>query len=81
MGADVTMPKDKKQLSRDKMDNPEHTLTDKESLLDKFEEEQNVDPIPLEDLRQEHQEEQHKHDTKQSSSSEKKFKPEKQQTD
>ncbi len=81
MGDVVAMSKDKKQLSRGKMDNPEHTLTDKEHILDKFEEEQNVDPIPIEDLRQENKEERHKHDTKQSSSSEKKFKPEKQKTD
>lgn len=72
------MPKDKKQLSRGKMDNPENSLTDEEHMLDRFEEEQNVDSIPLEDLRQENEEERHPHDTKNSSSSEKKFKPEKQ---
>ena len=72
------MSKDKKQLSRGKMDNPENSLTDEKHMLDRFEEEQNVDPIPLEDLRQENEEEKHPHDTKKSSSSEKKFEPEKQ---
>jgi hypothetical protein len=73
------MPKDQKQLSRGKMDNPENSLTDKEHILDKFEEEQNVDSIPIEDLRQENKEERHPRDTKQSSSSEKKLKPEQQE--
>lgn len=56
-----------------KMDNPEQFPTDKESLLDKFKSEQNVDSIPLEDLREEQLEEKAKHDTKSTSSSEKKY--------
>ena len=31
-------------------DNPEQFPTEKESLLDQYEEEQTVDPIPLKDL-------------------------------
>lgn len=56
-----------------KMDNPEQIETDKESLYDQFEEEQNVDAIPLEDLKLEQREEKDKHGTKKSSSSEEKY--------
>lgn len=56
-----------------KMDNPEQYRTDKESLHDKFESELTVDPIPLEDLKQETHEEKNGQHTKDSSSSEKKF--------
>ena len=70
--------KRQKAVIQRQMDNPENSLTDEKHMLDRFEEEQNVDPIPLEDLRQENEEEKHPHDTKKSSSSEKKFKPEKQ---
>lgn len=56
------------------MDNPEQYPTEKESLFDKFESERNVDPIPLEDLKEEKQEEKANHHTKDTSSSEKKYK-------
>jgi hypothetical protein len=36
-------------------DNPEQVPADKESLHDRFVSERSVDPIPLEDLRQEQQ--------------------------
>jgi len=61
----------KKQMNRD---NPEQYPTENESLFDKFEIEQTVDPIPMEDLKEELQEEKAKHDTKNTSSSEKKYK-------
>ncbi|MBM7649596.1 hypothetical protein JOC78_002570 [Bacillus ectoiniformans] len=68
------MSKDnKKPLKQGKMDNPDQMDTEKESLYDQFESEQNVDSIPLEDLKQEQREEKDKHGTKDSSSSEKKF--------
>ncbi|WP_400243688.1 hypothetical protein AB3U99_20995 [Niallia sp. JL1B1071] len=56
------------------MDNPEQYETENESLFDKFESEQMVDPIPMEDLKEELREEKAKHDTKNTSSSEKKYK-------
>ncbi|MGO5012149.1 hypothetical protein ACTQ5K_09820 [Niallia sp. Sow4_A1] len=56
------------------MDNPEQYPTENESLFDKFEIEQTVDPIPMEDLKEELREEKAKHDTKNTSSSEKKYK-------
>ncbi|OES45174.1 hypothetical protein [Domibacillus iocasae] len=62
-----------KKRDQGKMDNPEQIDTDKESLYDKFEEEQNVDAIPLEDLKLEQREEKDKHGTKHSSSSEEKY--------
>ncbi|MEK5382281.1 hypothetical protein [Niallia sp. FSL W8-0635] len=55
------------------MDNPEQYPTENESLFDKFESELNVDPIPMEDLKEELREEKAKHDTKNTSSSEKKY--------
>lgn len=58
------------------MDNPEQYPTENESIFDMFESEQTVDPIPMEDLKEELREEKAKHDTKDISSSEKKFNPE-----
>jgi hypothetical protein len=57
----------------DNFDNPEQYDTDKESILDKFESEQNVDPLPLEDIREEKMEERKKSNTKDQSSSERKY--------
>ncbi|MBY0218813.1 MULTISPECIES: hypothetical protein [Paenibacillus] len=54
-------------------DNPEQFPTEKESLLDQYEEEQTVDPIPLEDLNMEQQEEKNKDQTKSNSSTEEKY--------
>ncbi|ANC78482.1 hypothetical protein ABE65_017415 [Fictibacillus phosphorivorans] len=67
------MAEEKKKL-QGKMDNPEQYKTDQQSLLDKFESEQNVDSIPMEDLKQEKREEKDKKATKNSSSSEEKYK-------
>ncbi|MGR3763595.1 hypothetical protein [Rossellomorea sp. NS-SX7] len=50
-------------------DNPEQVNKDNEGILDKHESEQNVDPIPLEDLKKEQREEKKKHHTKDDSSS------------
>ena len=56
-----------------KMDNPEQYKTDKKSLHDMFESEQTVDSLPLEDLKQEQQEEKDKDATKDNSSTEEKY--------
>ena len=61
------------EYSQRNMDNPEQYPTENESLFDKFESEQTVDPIPMEDLKEERREEKRKHDTKDTSSSEKKY--------
>ncbi|MQR94934.1 hypothetical protein [Fictibacillus phosphorivorans] len=65
---------EEKKKQQGKMDNPEQYKTDQQSLLDKFESEQNVDSIPMEDLKQEKREEKDKKATKNSSSSEEKYK-------
>jgi hypothetical protein len=70
------MEKKKKPVPVDNtqnMDNPEQYETKTTSLHDKFDSELTVDPIPMEDLKQEKREEKDKHHTKDSSSSEKKF--------
>jgi len=56
-----------------KMDHPEQYETNQESLFDQFESERTVDPIPMEDLKEEKQEEKRKRDSKHTSSSEKKY--------
>ncbi len=65
---------EEKKKQQGKMDNPEQYKTDQQSLFDKFESEQNVDSIPMEDLKQEKREEKDKKATKNSSSSEEKYK-------
>ncbi|GHH98888.1 hypothetical protein [Neobacillus kokaensis] len=55
------------------MDSPEQYPTENESIFDKFKSEQTVDPIPVEDLREEQLEEKAKHESKKTSSSEKKY--------
>ncbi|MFM9277184.1 hypothetical protein [Paenibacillus jiagnxiensis] len=55
-------------------DHPEQYPTDQPSLFDLFESEQNVDPIPMEDLTLEQQEENRHGETKHQSSSENKYK-------
>lgn len=67
------MTKEKKPLSGDKRDHPEQYPTENESLFDLHESEQHVDPIPMEDLNLEKQEERNKEATKQRSSSDKKY--------
>ncbi|MNN72317.1 hypothetical protein D3C81_1883430 [compost metagenome] len=57
----------------DNRDHPEQYPTDKPSLFDMHESEQNVDPIPMEDLTLEKQEEKDKEGTKHRSSSDKKY--------
>lgn len=46
-----------KKKSQRKMDNPEQFATENEDMHDKFMSEQTVDPIPMEDLREEKLEE------------------------
>ena len=55
-----------------KLDNPDMVNTDKESLFDKHEDMQTVDPIPVEELNEEVKDERDKRGTKQSLGSEKK---------
>jgi hypothetical protein len=55
------------------MDQPEKYETSNQSLFDKFESERNVDPIPMEDLNEEQQEEKTPHDTKDTVSGDKKY--------
>jgi hypothetical protein len=58
------------EMNKRSNDNPEQVNKDHEGTLDKHESEQNVDPIPLEDLKKEQREEKKKHHTKDDSSSE-----------
>ncbi|CEG21786.1 hypothetical protein BN1080_00702 [Planococcus massiliensis] len=55
------------------MDNPEQFKTDKKTMHEMFKEEQTVDSLPLEDLKQEKAEEGKPRATKEDSSSEEKF--------
>ena len=64
---------DRKERTGAPMDNPEQSKTDNESLSEMHEEEMNVDTIPLEDLKQEQQEEKNPRETKSDSSSEDTF--------
>ncbi|MBG9544768.1 hypothetical protein ABE29_18945 [Cytobacillus firmus] len=63
-----------KNIQNGKMDNPEQYKTEKESLFDKYESEKNVDPIPMEDLKQEKEEEKNGSKIKSCSSTEEKYK-------
>jgi hypothetical protein len=60
---------DKKNLR----DNPEGFPTENESLLDRYESEQTVDPIPVEELKISVEDEKNKKKTKNSSSSERRL--------
>jgi hypothetical protein len=64
--------KDKK-LQDNNRDHPEQYPTENPSLFDLHESEKHVDPIPMEDLKLEQQEEKDKEATKQRSSSDKKY--------
>ncbi|MFC0557772.1 hypothetical protein [Halalkalibacter alkalisediminis] len=59
---------------RKNLDHPEQYPTDKKSLFDQFESQQHVDPIPMEDLKQELRDEKNKHKSKNDSSSAQKYK-------
>ncbi|MGD7043833.1 hypothetical protein [Jeotgalibacillus proteolyticus] len=65
------MSKDKHNRTSNKYDQPDSLNSEKESILDKFEDEQMTDPIPMEDQKQDMKDEKNKHHTKSSSSSEK----------
>jgi hypothetical protein len=65
---------DKRIEQKGNRDHPEQYPTEKESLFDMFESEQNVDPIPMEDLNMEKKEEKPKEESKHRSSSANKYK-------
>ncbi|PPA71873.1 hypothetical protein [Jeotgalibacillus proteolyticus] len=65
------MSKDKKDRTSNKYQQPDRIDSEEESLLDKFEDEQMTDPIPVEDLKQDLKYEKKKTETQKSSSSEK----------
>lgn len=67
------MTNEEKKPLRDRRDHPEQYPTENPSLFELHESEQNVDPIPVEDLTLEQQEEQDKEGTKHRSSSDKKY--------
>ncbi|MBT2583516.1 hypothetical protein [Planococcus sp. ISL-109] len=64
--------KDRKTSDAAPMDNPEQVKTDKKTLHEMHEEEMNVDAIPLEDLKQDMEDEANPRETKDSSSSDEK---------
>ena len=66
----MTEPK-KKSPHRD---HAEQYPTEKKTLFDRFETQQNVDPIPIEDIKIEQQDERNKTKTKNESSTENKYK-------
>lgn len=67
------MTEPKRKATGDMRDHPEQYPTDRESLFDRFESEQNVDSLPVEDLTLEQQEERDKDQTKHRSSSDAKY--------
>ncbi|GGF65281.1 hypothetical protein GCM10010912_07860 [Paenibacillus albidus] len=67
------MTEDKKNRIFDNRDHPEQYPTEKESLFELDEAEMHVDPIPMEDLKLEQEEEKDKENTKHRSSSDKKY--------
>lgn len=69
----MTDMKNNDKKARTQMDHPEQYPTEKESLFDQYEEELHVDPIPVQDLNMEKQEEKDKEATKQNSSTEEKY--------
>ncbi|QJC53458.1 hypothetical protein HGI30_19065 [Paenibacillus albicereus] len=74
----MTEPKDKSLLNQTPSmadrDHPEQFPTEKESLMDQDPAQLNVDPIPVEDLTIEQQDEKDKTHTKDDSSSARKYK-------
>lgn len=64
----------KGHMGRGKYDNPDMLDTDKESLFDMHEDMQTVDPLPVEELNDQVKDEKNKEDTKNTSSSERKYK-------
>lgn len=63
--------KDRETSDAAPMDNPEQVKTDKKTLDEMHEEEMNVDSIPLEDLKQDMQDESKPRETKHDSGSDK----------
>jgi hypothetical protein len=71
---EIERQKKPKMWPKGERDHPEQYPTEKESLFDMWESEQNVDPIPMEDLKLEQREQKRKEETKHKSSSEEKYK-------
>jgi hypothetical protein len=63
----------KKKQQRKETDHLEQYKTNKKTLFERFESQQTVDPIPMEDLKMELREEKQKHKTKDNSSSEENY--------
>lgn len=66
---------EKEIKQKGRWDNPDQMKSEGTSIYDLHKEEQNVDSIPLEDLKEEMREEEDKHDSKDRSSSERKYNP------
>ncbi|MDQ0268647.1 hypothetical protein [Cytobacillus purgationiresistens] len=64
----------KKINKESQMDHPEQYKTNKKSLFDSSQEEKNVDPLPMEDLKQENKEEANGKQQKNNSSTQEKYK-------
>lgn len=60
-------------LKEGPLDTPDEVKSDKESIYDKDPEMQTVDPIPMEELNQQVEDEKHNHHTKDTSSSEERY--------
>lgn len=63
------------KVKHKKLDNPDLLNTEKESIFDRDEEMKFVDPIPVEELNDEVKDEKNKKDTKSTSGSERKNRP------
>ncbi len=66
---------DRDKVQSKKHNNPERFKKDRESQLEVDQLVMPIDDLPLEDIKEERREEKDKHDTKDQSSSEKKYKP------
>ncbi|MEC1178765.1 hypothetical protein P9B03_09750 [Metasolibacillus meyeri] len=62
-----------KQFKTKHLHNPDVLDTEKESIFDMHEDMKTVDAIPVEDLNEQVKDERHKHHTKNTSSSEKRY--------
>jgi hypothetical protein len=70
----INMAENKKNsFEKEEYRNPEQYKTNNKNLQEKFKEDLHTDPIPLEDLREQAQDEKDKEHSKDTSSSEKKY--------
>ncbi|KYG89345.1 hypothetical protein MHH70_07355 [Metasolibacillus sp. FSL H7-0170] len=65
--------KNNKQFKTRHLHNPDVLDTEKESIFDMHEDMKTVDAIPVEELNEQVKDERHKHNTKHTSSSEKRY--------